>query len=362
MTTTTTTTATRRTVLTLAGAALIAGASGRALDPAAGAQEATPAGEAMYGGMTIADLEAVTADENYKLLAVVKTLSNEYWQTMERGYQEAAAEKGVTIDVVSVPTEQDTEQQLNQVQTALAQGYQAIMVSPITPTNLIPALIQATEAGIPIINVDEKVDPAAAEEAGVILTSVIASDNRDAGARAAQWMIENAPDGGQVAIIEGKAGNLSGLDRKEGFQEAIEAAGNFEIVASQPADWDGPKALDVTANILQANPDLVGIYAANDTMALGAVEAARAAGKLEQVAILGTDAVPAALAAVEAGDLEGTVAQFPAEAAKIATSLAILAIQGAPVEGFIPSPIELITADNVDTMMGGDENEGTPAA
>jgi ABC-type sugar transport system substrate-binding protein len=356
---TTTATATRRAVLAVAGAALLAG---RGLPPTARAQDATPAGEATYGGMTIADLRAVTADENYRLLAVVKTLSNEYWQTMERGYQEAAAEKGVTIDVISVPTEQDTEQQLNQVQTALAQGYQAIMVSPITPTNLIPALIQATEAGIPIINVDEKVDPAAAEEAGVVLTSVIASDNRDAGARAAQWMIENIPDGGQVAIIEGKAGNQSGLDRKEGFQAAIEAAGNFEIVASQPADWDGPKALDVTTNILQANPDLVGIYAANDTMALGAVEAVRAAGKLDQVAILGTDAVPAALAAVQAGDLEGTVAQFPAEAAKIATSLAILAIQGTPVEGFIPSPIELITADNVGTMMGGGETEGTPAA
>ncbi len=352
----------RRFVLTVAGAALVAGGATRSLPLSALAQDATPAaGEPTFGGMTIADLQAVTAPEPYKLLAVVKTLSNEYWQAMADGYAEAAAEKGVTIDIVSVPTEQDTEQQLNQVQTALSQGYGAIMVSPITPNNLIPALIQATEAGIPIINVDEKVDPAAAEEAGVVLTSVIASDNRDAGARAAQWMIENIPDGGQVAIIEGKAGNQSGLDRKEGFQEAIEAAGNFEIVASQPANWDGPKALDVTSNILQANPDLVGIYAANDTMALGAVEAARGAGKLEQVAILGTDAVPAALAAVEAGDLKGTVAQFPGEEAKIATSLAILAIQGTPVEGFIPSPIELITVDNVGTMLGGDA-EATPGA
>jgi ABC-type sugar transport system substrate-binding protein len=291
---------------------------------------------------------------------VVKTLSNEYWQTMERGYQDAAAEKGVTIDVLSVPTEQDTEQQLNQLQTALAQGYDAIMVSPITPANLIPALVAANQAGIPIINVDERVDPAAAEAAGAKLTSVIASDNRDAGARAAQYMIDNIPDGGKVAIIEGKAGNQSGLDRKEGFQEAIEAAGNFEIVASQPADWDQQRALDAATNILQANPDLVGLYAANDTMALGVVEAARAAGKLDQVVIIGTDAIPAALAAVQAGDMEGTVAQFPAEEARIATSLAILALQGHPVEGFIPSPIELITKDNVAEML--QPAEATPAA
>jgi ABC-type sugar transport system substrate-binding protein len=319
------------------------------------AQDATPA-----GGMSVEEIAAVKADQPYKLLAVVKTLSNEYWQTMERGYQDAAAEKGVTIDVLSVPTEQDTEQQLNQLQTALAQGYDAIMVSPITPANLIPALVAANQAGIPIINVDERVDPAAAEAAGAKLTSVIASDNRDAGARAAQYMIDNIPDGGKVAIIEGKAGNQSGLDRKEGFQEAIEAAGNFEIVASQPADWDQQRALDAATNILQANPDLVGLYAANDTMALGVVEAARAAGKLDQVVIIGTDAIPAALAAVQAGDMEGTVAQFPAEEARIATSLAILALQGHPVEGFIPSPIELITKDNVAEML--QPAEATPAA
>ena len=319
------------------------------------AQDATPA-----GGMSVEEIAAVKSDQPYKLLAVVKTLSNEYWQTMERGYQDAAAEKGVTIDVLSVPTEQDTEQQLNQLQTALAQGYDAIMVSPITPANLIPALVAANQAGIPIINVDERVDPAAAEAAGAKLTSVIASDNRDAGARAAQYMIDNIPDGGKVAIIEGKAGNQSGLDRKEGFQEAIEAAGNFEIVASQPADWDQQRALDAATNILQANPDLVGLYAANDTMALGVVEAARAAGKLDQVVIIGTDAIPAALAAVQAGDMEGTVAQFPAEEARIATSLAILALQGHPVEGFIPSPIELITKDNVAEML--QPAEATPAA
>jgi ABC-type sugar transport system substrate-binding protein len=95
-------------------------------------------------------------------------------------------------------------------------------------------------------------------------------------------------------------------------------------------------------------------------MALGVVEAARAAGKLDQVVIIGTDAIPAALAAVQADDMEGTVAQFPAEEARIATSLAILALQGNPVEGFIPSPIELITKDNVAEML--QPAEATPAA
>ncbi len=326
---------------------------------AAAAQEGTPAaGGKLSNGMTVEEVGAVKADKPYKLLAVVKTLSNEYWQTMADGYAAAAAEKGVTIDVISVPTEQDTEQQLSQLQTKLGEDYDAILVSPISSVNLIPALAQASEQGIPIINVDEKVDAQGAEDAGAKITSVIASDNRDAGAKAAQRMIEKVPEGGQVAIVEGKAGNPSGQDRKEGFQEAIEAAGTFQVVASQPADWDGPKALDVATNILQANPDIVGIYAANDTMALGVVEAVRAAGKQDQVLVIGTDAVPAALSAVQSGDMEATVAQFPAEEARIATGLAILALQGKPVNGFIPSPIKLITAENVGEMLGG---AATPA-
>ncbi len=298
-----------------------------------------------YSGMTIDQITAVKANKPYKLLAVVKTLSNEYWQAMDDGYQQAAADKGVTIDVLSVPTEQDTDQQLSLLQQNLAKNYDAIMVSPITSLNLIPGLIDATQKNIPIINVDEKVDPQAAADAGVALTSVIASDNKQAGSLAAQYMIDNLADGGNVAVIEGKAGNPSGQDRVDGFSSTIQGTPNFTIVASQPADWDRATALNVATNILQANPDLVGIYAANDTMALGAVEAVKAAGKAEQVTIIGTDAIPEALAAVKAGELAGTVAQYPAEEARIATSLAILALQGKPIEGFIASPIKLITQD-----------------
>ena len=118
--------ASSKTALALVAGAMLVGAG------TAAAQDATPAGDGTFGGRTVEEIAAVQPAEPYRLLAVVKTLSNEYWQTMERGYQEAAANTGVTIDVLSVPTEQDTEQQLNQVQSALAQGYDAIMVSPIT--------------------------------------------------------------------------------------------------------------------------------------------------------------------------------------------------------------------------------------
>jgi D-allose transport system substrate-binding protein len=301
-----------------------------------------------YNGMTVEEIAALKADKPYKLLAVVKTLSNEYWQAMDSGYKKAAASAGVTIDVVSVPTEQDTDQQLSLLQQSLAKGYDAIMVSPITALNLIPGLADATKRNIPIINVDEKVDTQAAEAAGVKITSVIASDNKQAGAEAAKYVIDNVKGGGKVAVIEGKAGNPSGQDRRDGFVSAIEGASGFTVVASQPADWDRAKALNVATNILQSNPDIVAFYAANDTMALGVVEAVKAAGKQGNVIVLGTDAIPEALAAVKSGDMAGTVAQYPEEEAKIATGLAILALQGKPVNGFVASPIKLLTKAEVE--------------
>ena len=304
-------------------------------------------GDQTYNGMTVDAIKNLKPDKPYKLLAVEKTLSNEFWQTMKSGYDKAAADKGLTIDVVSVPTEQDTDQQLSLLQQSLAKGYDAIMVSPITSLNLIPGLADATKKNIPIINVDEKVDAAAAQAAGVKITSVIASDNKQAGGEAAKYMIANIKGGGKVAVIEGKAGNPSGQDRHDGFVSAIQAASGFTVVASQPADWDRAKALSVATNILQSNPDIVGIYACNDTMALGVVEAVKAAGKTGKITIIGTDAIPEALDAVKAGDMAGTVAQYPADEAQIATGLAILAIQGKPVNGFIPSPIKLLTKADV---------------
>ncbi len=301
-----------------------------------------------FNGMTIDQLMTVKASKPYKLLAVEKTLSNPYWQTMQAGYQKAAASDGVTIDVLSVPTEQDTDQQLSLLQQSLAKKYDAIMVSPITALNLIPGLAQASKQNIPIINVDEKVDPTAAASAGAKITTVVASDNKQAGGLAAQYVIQNASNGGEVAIIEGKAGNPSGQDRHDGFASAIQATnGKFKVVASQPADWDRAKALDVATNILQSHPNVVAIYACNDTMALGVVQAVKSAGKQGKVMVLGTDAIPEALSAVKAGDMAGTVAQYPDQEAQIATGLAILALEGKPVSGFVPSPIKLLTKNDV---------------
>jgi ABC-type sugar transport system substrate-binding protein len=281
------------------------------------------------------------AGKPVKILAVEKTLANEHWQVMKNGYDWAAKANGITIDVATVPTEADTAQQLAQVESALAKGYDAICVSPLTPNNLNPALAKASEQGIPIINVDELIPADVAKDAGINILTRIASNNRYAGVLAANYMLDKLPKGAKVAVIEGIAGNSSGTARRDGFVDTVKAGG-LDLVASQPADWDRAKANGVTTNILQANPDLAGIYFANDTMALGGIEAVAAANKAGKIILLGTDAIPEAQAAVKDGRLNGTVAQFPYEMAFLGVESAIRALEGRPVAAAIDAPIKLL--------------------
>jgi D-allose transport system substrate-binding protein len=245
-----------------------------------------------------------------------------------------------------VPTEADTAAQLDLVQSALAKGYDGIAVSPISPNNLNPALAQATEMGIPIVNVDEVIPEDVAKDAGITINTRISSNNYYAGVLAAQYMLDNLPEGSQVAVIEGIAGNSSGTARRDGFIETIEASGALEIVANQPADWNRAQPTSVAASIHQATPGLKGIYFANDTMALGGMEAVEAAGA-EGLILIGTDAVPEATQAVADGKLTGTVAQFPREMAWLAVENLIKVLEGRPISPKVDAPIKLLLAEDV---------------
>jgi len=282
----------------------------------------------------------------FKILAVEKTLINEHWQIMKQGYEWAAKRYGVEIEVASVPTEADTAAQLALVESALTKGFDALAVSPITPNNLNPALARASEMGIPIINVDELIPEDVARDAGIKIATRIASNNYFAGVLAGRYMLEHLPAGAKVAVIEGIAGNASGTARRDGFVDTV-TAGGLNLVASQPADWDRAKANAVTTNILQAHPDLQGIYYANDTMALGGAEAVAAAGKEGQIILIGTDAIPEAKQAVKDGRLTGTIAQFPYEMAYLALEAAIRVLEGRPVAERIDAPIKLLLKEDV---------------
>jgi D-allose transport system substrate-binding protein len=238
---------------------------------------------------------------------VLKTLSSPFWRGIQEGVESKAKELGITVDVYAANSEDDIEGQVQLLENCISQGYKAIGVSPISPVNLNATITQATKKGIYVINIDEMVNRDNLKSQGGAVQGFVATDNVAVGKLGAGYIIEKLPGGGQVAIIEGMAGNKSGEDRKNGATAAFQAASGYNIVASQAANWDRTLAYDLATSLVTRFPDLKGIYCCNDTMAMGALEAVKRSGK--SIIVVGTDGNEDAVASVKAGELGATVAQ-----------------------------------------------------
>lgn len=256
-------------------------------------------------------LPSVAIASDGEVAVVMKTLSNPYWGAMGGGVEAGAKEVGIAYTIQDAPNETDLAGQLNSCQNLLTRGPKALIAAAITPTNLMPCFKTANEKGIPVIDLDNQLDPKVVESEDVTIAFSIGSDNYSLGEKAAEFLVSKVKTG-KVLIIEGIAGNPAGSARRDGFRDKLKSiAPDITIVAVLPGDWDRLKAANITNDTLQTTPDLAGIYAANDTMALGAVEALNTAGKKEGIVVIGTDGNSDAIAAVKAGSLDATVAQLP---------------------------------------------------
>ncbi len=274
-----------------------------------------------------------TASGEAEYAVILKTLSNDFWATMKKGIEEEAAKQGIKVDIFAAQSEDDTEGQLRILENCLAKNYKAIGVAPLSPTNLINGIVQANKKGIYVMNIDEKIDMDSLKTAGGSVIAFATTDNVKVGEKGANFIIDKLTDGGEVAIIEGKAGNASGEARKQGATAAFEAKDNIKLVGSQPADWDRQKALDTAASMIQQYPNLKAFYCCNDTMALGALQAVKNAGKLGEIMVVGTDGAAEALKSVEAGELSATVAQDSAEIGAVSLRQMIKAVNdGAEID------------------------------
>ena len=243
---------------------------------------------------------------------ILKTLANPFWQGVEKGVEAKAAELGVEVDVFASPSEGETQAQLQLFEDVLNRGYKGVGFAPISPVNLVQPAARAYKSGIALVNIDEQIDMDALKQAGGNVEAFITTDNVAVGRKGAGYIIDQlGAEGGEVAVIEGKPGAASGENRKAGATMAFEEAPNITIIASQPADWDRLKALDVATNIIQSTPNLRGFYCANDTMALGVQQAVQNAGKAGKILVVGTDGQPEARKSVADGRLSATVAQDP---------------------------------------------------
>lgn len=296
-----------------------------------------------------AQLGEVSAANGEKIGAVIISLTNQFWANMKTCYENAAQELGVTIDVQTGTTEGDTQSQLDVLMTMADMDYDVIIVSPIDGTNLIPGIVKCNENGIRVINLGPGVDTEALADAGGHLDGKITVNFQDQGRTVANDMISRMSDGGQVAILQGLTGAGQSEGRTAGATEVFEANNSIELVASVPCDWDATKAYDATKDILTEHPDLKGIFACNDVMALAAVEALAAENRSD-VLVYGVDFTDDARTALKDGTMTGTMSYSSVKYTQAALEMAIAMAQGTTYADPIYLPLTLATVDNVNQL------------
>jgi ribose transport system substrate-binding protein len=270
----------------------------------------------------------------------VSTLNNPFFVTLRDGAQSAADEAGA--DLIVSDAQNDTAQQQDDIQNFVTQQVNVILVNPVDSDAVVPAIEAANQANIPVIALDRGAS-------GGEIATTIASDNVQGGNMAGEELIRLVSSG-SVAQLEGTPGADPARDRGQGFQDAIDAQSAVEVVASQTANFDRAEGLNVAENILQANPEIAGIFAQNDEMALGAVQAlGESAG--DEVKIVGFDATEDGLSAIQDGTMNATVAQQPSEIGSLGVENAIRVIDGESVEENIPVKVQLVTPENVSEFL-----------
>ena len=289
---------------------------------------------------------------------VPKALNSPFWAAMESAALREAEAQNVELVALAADRETDVERQYQIIENLIQQGVDAILLAPSGSKELVPAIRKANDAGIPVLLLDTRIDQAAAESVGAEVLTYIGSDNFEGGAVAGRYLAEILGGSGHVAIIEGISGHETADQRRLGFLHGIEDSPGIRVVASQTANWERALAYNVAENLLQAHPEIDAIFAANDEMALGALEAADAAQRLQEVAIVGFDAIPDALDNIRAGRLLGSVAQFPSEMGRLGVQYAALLLEdGVPPPPEILTKVEIIDLENLEAFEAAAEPE-----
>lgn len=259
----------------------------------------------------------------------ISTLNNPFFVTLNDGAKEKAAELGAELTIIDA--QDNAAKQASDVEDLIQQGVDLIMINPTDSEAVASAVEAANLAGIPVITVDRNA------EGGEVLAH-IASDNVAGGELAAEYLVELVGKDAKVAELEGISGSSAARDRGAGFNKI--AAEQLDIVAKQTANFNRGEGLTVMENILQGQPDIQGVFAHNDEMALGALEAIKTSGK--DIVVIGFDATDDAVQAVEDGTLAGTVAQKPELIGETAIDIAVKALKGEEVDEFVPVELELV--------------------
>ena len=267
----------------------------------------------------------------------LSTQTNPFFVELRDGAQAKADELGINLDIQDASD--DAATQADQLRNAVTSGADVVNVTP-TDSDAVGSAVQSlNNADIPVIAVDRS------SNSGEV-ASFVASDNVAGGKQAADALAQAIGEEGEILVLQGIAGSSASRDRGQGFEEGIAAYPNIEVVAKQTANFDRTEGLNVTTNLLQANPNIKAIFAENDEMALGAIEALGARAG-EEVKVFGFDGTADGLTAVEDGKLEGTIAQQPDELGARAVEQAAAILEGGEAEEEVPVEVVTVTNENV---------------
>ncbi|WP_205315667.1 D-ribose ABC transporter substrate-binding protein [Nonomuraea lactucae] len=267
----------------------------------------------------------------------LSTLNNPFFVQLRDGAQAEAERLGASLTVTDA--QNDPSQQVNQVQNFTSQSMQAIIINPVDSDAAAPAVKLAERADIPVIAADRGVNRAR-------VTQTVASDNVTGGKLAAERLARELGGKGKVVVLQGVPGTSAARDRGQGFDEGIKQFAEIQVVAQQPADFDRTKGLDVMTNLLQSHPDLNGVFAQNDEMALGAIKAlGDKAGT--SVKVVGFDGTPDGLRAVSDGTMAATIAQQPVLIGRQSVDGAVRAAKGETVTETVAIPVKVATKANL---------------
>ena len=264
------------------------------------------------------------------LAIVVSTLNNPFFVSMKEGAEQKAKELG--YDLIVLDSQNDPSKELSNVEDLAVRGVKAILINPTDSDAVSNAIRMINRKGIPVITLDRGATRGE-------VAAHIASDNVVGGELAGQYIADTLGQNAKVIQLEGIAGTSAARERGEGFMKAVKATG-LNLVASQPADFDRTKGLNVMENLLASNPDAQAVFAQNDEMALGALRAVQASGK--DILIVGFDGTNDGIAAVERGYLAATVAQQPALIGSQGVDVANKVLKGEKVDAYIPVALKLI--------------------
>jgi ribose transport system substrate-binding protein len=273
---------------------------------------------------------------------VMKTLTNPFFIEMEKGARRAEQELGIQLKVKTASQETSIEQQIQLLEDLIAEKAAAIVIAPGDSQRLVPTLKKAVDAGIKVVNIDNRLDPKSLQEAGMAAVPFVSVDNEAGAYKAGKYLTEGVTSPAQAAILEGIRSADNARQRMGGAKRAFAENKNIKLVASETANWGIDEGYVVTKKMFQKHPNISVLFAANDMMAIGAVKFLQESGK-KHVKVAGFDALAEAVAEIQEGRMVATIDQQAAEQGYQGVNLALKLLQGQTVPADTTIDTKLIT-------------------